>query len=64
MTCEAMLFQEVLYGVDGLRGVLTSGFVFDVATDFAVPWHASPRSYSGSALICSQRSRSSRRPDD
>ena len=36
MTCEAMLFQEVLYGVDGLRGVLTSGFVFDVATDFAV----------------------------
>jgi ABC-2 type transport system permease protein len=24
------------YGVDGLRGVLTSGFVFGVATDFAV----------------------------
>ena len=28
------------------------------------PWHASPRSYSRSALICSQRSRSSPRPDD
>jgi ABC-2 type transport system permease protein len=24
------------YGVDGLRGVLTSGFAFGVATDFAV----------------------------
>ena len=36
MTCDAMLSQEVLYGVDGLRGVLTSGFVFGVATDFAV----------------------------
>jgi hypothetical protein len=24
------------YGVDGLRGALTSGFVFGVATDFAV----------------------------
>src|SRR6516164_8333407 len=29
---DAMLPQQVTYGVDGPRGVLTSGFVFGVAT--------------------------------
>jgi hypothetical protein len=36
MACDAMLPQQVTYGVDGPRGVLTSGFVFGVATHFAV----------------------------
>jgi hypothetical protein len=36
MACDAMLPQQVTYRVSGPRGVLTSGFVFGVATHFAV----------------------------
>ena len=31
-----MRLNPLSYGVDGLRGALTSGFAFGVATDFAV----------------------------
>jgi ABC-2 type transport system permease protein len=51
------------YGVDGLRGVLTSGFVFGVATDFAVLGGPAAILLAIGAYLFS-KTRCSRRPDD